>query len=147
MKEDRVDKAKNKAKIIKERIENPLQTTRDIAKKIWLDHSTVAKLDKELPQITTKSQDILEICKTDFEIVRLWQKEINRRLWLKEELEKMRTFEIAQTIEKSEKRYMLFKWNATDWNWWLNIEFSETQTWLLLARMNEIYGKGNDWIN
>lgn len=118
-KEDRSDKAKNIAKLIKEIIKNPLSTERELAKITWLSKTTVHNLKKELDQIWPKSENILEICRTDFNIVKLWQAEINRRLWISSELDKMRTFEIAQTIEKSEKRYMLFKWKATDEEGWL----------------------------
>jgi hypothetical protein len=72
-----------------------------------------------LPQIATKNDSILEICKTDLNIIKLWTLEIERRLWDKEELEKMKTFEISQVIRENTARYSLFKWNATDQNWWL----------------------------
>lgn len=114
-----MSRPKNIAKVLKERINNPLETTREIAQKTWIDHSTVARIDKQLPQIATKDQNILDICAVDFEIVKKWQAIINERLSQKEEIDKMRTFEIAQTIEKSEKRYMLFKWDITNKEWGL----------------------------
>lgn len=118
-----MSRPKNVAKVLKERVKDPLQTTREIAEKTGVDFSTVARIDKQLPQIATKDQNILDICAVDFEIVKLWQQIINQRLKDKEETDKMRTYEIAQTIEKSEKRYMLFKWSVTDNQWGLkNIE-------------------------
>ena len=111
----RVDKKKNKAKIIKEIIKNPLQSQREMAKNVWLWKTTIQEHLQEIK--TTKDDRILWICEKDFEIVKLWQSIIEERLRDKSETDKMRTFEIAQTIEKSERRYMLFKWNATDDNW------------------------------
>lgn len=117
----RSDKAKNISKVLKEVINNPLQSQRDIAESTWIWLWTVNRNLKELEQIGTKSEKILEICEVDFEIVKIWQKIINERLKDKTETDKMRTFEIAQTIEKSEKRYMLFQGSITDKNWWLKI--------------------------
>ena len=113
----RVDKAKNKSKIVKEVLKNPLQSQREIAKKVWLWKTTIQEHLQDIK--TTKDDRILWVCEKDFEIVTIWQEIIKQRLQDKEEVKKMRTFEIAQTIEKSEKRYMLFKWEATDKDWWL----------------------------
>ena len=113
----RTDKAKNKSKIVKEVLKNPLQSQREIAKKVWLWKTTIQEHLQDIK--TTKDDRILWVCEKDFEIVTLWQSIIAERLKDKEEVKKMRTFEIAQTIEKSEKRYMLFKWEATDKDWWL----------------------------
>ena len=113
----RTDKAKNKSKIVKEVLKNPLQSQREIAKKVWLWKTTIQEHLQDIK--TTKDDRILWVCEKDFEIVILWQSIIAERLKDKEEVKKMRTFEIAQTIEKSEKRYMLFKWEATDKDWWL----------------------------
>lgn len=113
----RTDKAKNKSKIAKEILKNPLQSQREIADKVWLWKTTVQEHLQDLK--TTKDDRILWVCEKDFEIVTLWQEIIKARLKDKTEIEKMRTFEIAQTIENSEKRYMLFKWDATNEQWWL----------------------------
>ena len=115
----RVDKKKNIAKVVKEVLHNEVWTQRDIAENTWLWLWTVNRVIKELEQNGTKDDRILWVCEKDFEIVTLWQEIIKQRLKDKEEIKKMRTFEIAQTIEKSEKRYMLFKWEATWKDWWL----------------------------
>lgn len=114
-----MSRPKNVVKVIKERLNNPLDTTREVAERIWIDHSTVSRIDKELQQAATKDDRIVWLCETDFEIVQIWQKIIKERLQDKEEVAKMRTFEVAQTIEKSEKRYMIFKWPITNPDWWL----------------------------
>ena len=115
----RWDKKKNIAKVVKEVLHNEVWTQRDIAENTWLWLWTVNRVIKELEQNGTKDDRILWVCEKDFEIVTLWQEIIKQRLKDKEEVAKMRTFEIAQTIEKSEKRYMLFKWEATWKDWWL----------------------------
>lgn len=110
---------KNTAKVIKSRIKNPLQTVREVAKETWLDFSTVAKLDKEIPQITTKSEIILEICNLDINLVKKWLVELDRRFSNTEEIKLIRPTEISQVIKDSSWRYQIFKWKATDENWGL----------------------------
>jgi len=111
-----MSRAKNIAKVLKERVKNPLDTTRNIAKKTWIDHSTVARIDKQLPQIATKSQNILDICETDFEIVKLAQVETMRRL---QNPEAESFTDIIRAWSESTKRYSLFKWEITDKEWWM----------------------------
>jgi len=113
----RVDKVKNIEKVIKERLENPLQTTREIANKIWIDHWTVARLDKELPQIATKDDRIITITEKDFEILEIIQKEKKNRLL--NETEKINNSDIDKWEQTATRRYMLFKWDITNPNWWL----------------------------
>ena len=116
----RWDKKKNIAKVAEELLNNPLSSVREVAEKTWVSKSTVANyINKDLDKLGQKDKSILEVCNVDFDIVKIWQEIIKQRLQDKEEVSKMRTFEIAQTIEKSEKRYMLFKWEATWKDWWL----------------------------
>lgn len=70
-------------------------------------------------QIGAKDANIIKITDADLSIVTIGQLEIERRLNTKEELEKMRTVEISQVIKESTARYSLFRWNATDSEWWL----------------------------
>lgn len=114
----RSDKKESLLKVADIVLNDPLLSQRDIAEKTWLWLWTVNRAINDLEQIGTKSEDIMKVCETDFNIVKLWQKIIEERLQKKEEVEKMRTFEIAQTIEKSGRRYMLFKWQATDNEGW-----------------------------
>lgn len=115
----RVDKAKNIKKIAPKLLLDPIQTDRELEQKTWVWKSTINRIKNELGQIGAKDERILWVCETDFEIVKIWQEIIKNRLQDKEEVSKMRTFEIAQTIEKSEKRYSLFIWDITDKEWWL----------------------------
>ena len=115
----RSDKAKNISKVLKERINNPLETTREIAEKTWIDHSTVARIDKQLPQIATKSEIILEICDLDINLTKKWLLEINRRFSDTEEIKQINAKDISTIIKESSARYTLFSWEATDSKWWM----------------------------
>lgn len=114
----RVDRLKGTKKVIEEVIVNPLQTQREIAKNTWVSKSAVWRALKELGQIGPKDDKILAITDTDLSIVEKWQREIDRRLWNHEELEKMRTVEISQVLRESTARYTLFRWTATDSSGW-----------------------------
>lgn len=124
----RADKKKSLSKVTKELLKNPIQTVREVAEKTWVSKSTVANyINENMDELGHKNKDIIQITDTDLEILKLWQQEIFNRLQKKEELEKMRTFEIAQTIEKSEKRYQIFRWDVTDKDWWLKDSLDEEQ--------------------
>lgn len=114
-----MSRPKNVEKVSKERLLNPLATTREIEEITWIDHSTVSRIDSQLQQTATKDGRIISITDTDLNIVEKWQKEIDRRLSLREELDKMRTVEISQVIKENTARYSLFRWNATDSEWGL----------------------------
>ena len=115
----RVDKAKNIAKVAKTLLENPLQTEREIAEDIDIGKSSVNRLKNELGQIGAKDDRIIGITDKDLSILTIGQREIERRLNDKEEVEKMRTVEISQVIKESTARYSLFRWSATDEQWGL----------------------------
>lgn len=117
VKKERVDKTKNKIKVIKELLRDPLQTDREIAKnaKIWL--ATTNRNKKEMEQNGTKSNIIDEIIKKDAEIVKLTQAEIQRRIL--EERWKVSTRDLISAWDVSAKRYTIFKWDVTDDEWWL----------------------------
>lgn len=117
VKKERVDKTKNKIKVIKELLRDPLQTDREIAKNanIWL--ATTNRNKQELEQNGTKSNIIDEIIKKDAEIVKLTQAEIQRRIL--EERWKVSTRDLISAWDVSAKRYTIFKWDVTDDEWWL----------------------------
>lgn len=117
VKKERVDKTKNKIKVIKELLRDPLQTDREIAKNanIWL--ATTNRNKKEMEQYGTKSNIIDEIIKKDAEIVKLTQAEIQRRIL--EERWKVSTRDLISAWDVSAKRYTIFKWDVTDDEWWL----------------------------
>lgn len=112
----RVDKRKNIEKVAKARLETPLATTREVAEETGLDHSTVAKLDKEIPQISTKDDRIIALTDIDFDIVKLAQKRIQEKLENGEEMKKTSIEKISSVAKDSSARYTLFRGNATDKN-------------------------------
>lgn len=121
-KKQRIDKEINVAKVTNALLHNPLGNQREIAEEAWVSLWTANAIIWEVEQNWTKalkSEKIEKIATKDITIIELWLAEIERRMRSKEELDKMRTFEIAQTLEKSDKRYMLFKGKATDENWWI----------------------------
>lgn len=115
----RADKAQSLAKVMEEKLIDPLASQRDIAERTGLSVGNVNDKLNELEQSEIKDPKILLITNTDLSIVTLGQSEIDRRLKDKEELWKMRTVEISQVIKESTARYSLFKWDATDREWGL----------------------------
>ena len=88
----RSDKKDSLLKVADVVLNDPLLSQRDIAEKTWLWLGTVNRAINDLEQVGTKSDDIMKVCQTDFEIVQLWQKIINVRLRDKTETDKIRTF-------------------------------------------------------
>lgn len=113
----RTDKAINHNKVAKDVLLNPLKTQRDRAEDLWLGKTTIQEHLQEVK--TTKDDRILFITDTDLNIVEKGQKEIDRRLSEREELDKMRTVELSQVLKESTARYSLFRGNATDSEWGL----------------------------
>lgn len=115
----RADKAKSISEVKKILVTDPLATDREIAQETWLWKSTVNRAIQEMGQIGAKDENIIKITDLDLSIVTIGQREIERRLNDKEEVEKMRTVEISQVIKESTARYSLFRWSATDKDWGL----------------------------
>lgn len=122
-KPERGDKLKNRAKIIKEVMKDPMQSQRDIAKKVKTSVSTVNEHMKDLPK-TNKSEHVEEILKKDLEIVNLATDILKNRLTLAKDDpdNKMSTRDVIASADVSAKRYTLFKWSATDEEWGLKEE-------------------------
>lgn len=76
----RVDKIKNVQKVMKEVIKNPLATQREIAEKSWLSLWAVNGNLKEIEQIWTSSDLIIDFVKSDMEVQEKIQEELMRRL-------------------------------------------------------------------
>jgi hypothetical protein len=105
----RVDKRKNLEKVAKVRLSNPRATTREVAKETGLDHSTVAKLDKQVPQISTKDDRIITLTDTDFDIVILAQQRIQEKLADDEVMKKTSIEKISTVAKDSASRYTVFR--------------------------------------
>lgn len=123
---ERTDAKKNKAKIVKKLIKEPLSTQREIAKDIGIWKTTVQEHLKELK--TTKDDRIIGICDDDLKIVKLGQLELLKRL--KKNPDKIWVRDIVSAMESWTKRYTIFKWDVTDKEWWLkSIEWIEIIVW------------------
>ena len=76
----RVDKLRNVANVAKEILSDPLQTEREIAKKLGVDRSTVNRAKDEIHAITPNDAKLTDLVGDDIEIQKLAQKEMKRRL-------------------------------------------------------------------
>lgn len=112
------DKQRRLEKVAKELLNNPLQTTRELEEKTWVSKSTIASyISNDLDTLGQKDERIITITEKDFELLNLIQEEKRRRL--NEEKEKINNNDIDKWEQTATKRYMLFKWEATDKEWWL----------------------------
>ena len=76
----RVDKLRNVANVAKEILSDPLQTEREIAKKLGVDRSTVNRAKDEIHAITPNDAKLTDLVDDDIAIQKLAQKEMKRRL-------------------------------------------------------------------
>lgn len=107
----RADKATNIAKVAKTLLENPLQTEREIAEKVWIGNWTVNRVKQELEQNGAKDPRILWLTDEDFVLMEDIQKEKKRRL---QEAYNINNRDLDTWEQTATKRYSLFRWNATD---------------------------------
>lgn len=107
----RADKATNIAKVAKTLLENPLQTEREIAEKVWIGNWTVNRVKQELEQNGAKDPRILWLTDEDFVLMEDIQKEKKRRL---QEADNINNRDLDTWEQTATKRYSLFRWNATD---------------------------------
>lgn len=107
----RTDKAKNIAKVLKEVINNPLQSQRDIAENTWLWLWTVNRALDDMEQIGT-DEAIIDFVKLDMELQWFATKEMIRRL--KEEKEKVNNQDIVRFNETAFKRSQLLWLNDNE---------------------------------
>ena len=106
---DRKDKLKNKAKVVKAVLENPLDTMDKIAKKTGVSKATVSRQVNEMKQSETKDDRILWINDEDLEMIVATQKEILRRV--KESPGEVTTQDLIRAWDSSTKRHVIF-WNG-----------------------------------
>ena len=112
----RKDAKKNLTKVTKEVIKDPLATIDEIASKTGLSHGTVHDKLTKVDSSVKKTDDIIEICKKDIEIVRGTQELIEK--WVKNFGDKVPKREDINTATKagaeSQKRYSILKGDGTD---------------------------------
>ena len=113
---ERVDKLKNKAKVIAKVIANPLATERELAKDTWLWNWTIHNHLKDIEQNWAKSLAIEKIIDQDAKIVELAQKILLERM---NTPDKVSTRDVISASDISARRYSIFKWEATTKEWWL----------------------------
>lgn len=113
----RVDRKKNEWEVIKEFLENPLQTLREVEEKTWISRTTVWNIKNNLDKTWQKDDRIVNITDKDFELMNIIQEEKFRRL--QEEKDRINNTDINKWEETATKRYTLFRWNATWKDWWL----------------------------
>jgi|GEM_PF-1430039 len=110
-KKERNDAKKNKAKVIKALLKDPLKSQTKIAKETGLAQSTVNSHIKNMKPI--KDDSISRICATDINIVKLAQEEIQRRIMSKKR-EEISVRDLSAVARDSEKRYQIFIGDITD---------------------------------
>lgn len=118
-KSTRSDKKKNKASVVKVLLQDPLKSTREVAKAAWVGSTTAHRVIKEMEQTGTKDPRILWVSNKDLQIVELSQAEMLRRLKSKTERKRIKIADLATIAEKSEKRRSLIVGNATDDQGWV----------------------------
>ena len=133
MPKERTDALKNKLKVVKSVVLNPLSTQREIAKDTWLSKTTVQEHLKELPN-TTKDDRIIKITDADLKIVTLAQWIINDKLSDAEYVKTLKPTEVSSVAKDSTARYTILKGNVTDKDGWLIKDLSA----LSLAEIEEI---------
>lgn len=115
-KQPRVDKERNKAKVLWAVLKKPLADQRTIAKDAGVWKWTVCRHLQDLGQNGAKNKAIEEIIAVDAQIVAIAQWVILDRL---QNPDKEKTRDIISAADTSAKRYSLFAWDATDNDWWL----------------------------
>ena len=100
----RTDKANNVAKVLKEVINNPLQTQREIAENTWISLWAVNSSLKEVEQIWT-SEKIVDLVALDIELQELATAEMVRRI--KDETKTVNNQDIVRFNETAFKRSQL----------------------------------------
>lgn len=114
----RTDKKKKLWKVVKELLNNPLQTIREVSEKTWVSKSTVANyINEDLDKLGQKDEKIILITDKDFELMSLIQEEKFRRM--REEKDKINNTDINKWEETATRRYQIFKWDITNKEWGL----------------------------
>lgn len=117
----RADKEKNDDMIAAEYAKNPLATVREVAEATGVSKSTVASHKHNLDKVGQKDPRILALTDADLEIIVKAQWIINEKLSDDQQVKKMNIRDVSSVAKDSSARYTLFRWKATDNEWWLNV--------------------------
>lgn len=116
-KQNETIKKKNRAKVIAKVISNPLSTQRELAKETWLSKTSIHNHLKTLDQDWPKLAIIEDIINKDARIVDVAQQILLDRM--EKTPDKVSTRDIISAGDISARRYSIFKWEATNKEWWL----------------------------
>lgn len=105
----RSDVKANLAKVSRYLIKNPDATNVEVQRETGLSYTAVSRARMNIAEYVEKDDRIMAITERDLELVWLGQQEMNRRFNNPEEMKKIKTADLAGAMEKSEKRYMLFR--------------------------------------
>ena len=128
--EERADKKKNIDKVVASLVKDPLQTEQQIARDTWISQSAVNRAKKEVGKNGLKDDRIMNLTDKDFDLMKSIQKEKTKRL--KEETKEISNLDIDRWENTATKRYSLFRWKATDNEWWAK------DIWLILKEIQGI---------
>ena len=123
----RKDKLKNKVKVIKSVLKDPLATQQEIADKNWISVWNVNNKLKDIEKSTKECTIIDKICEQDKEIMQLVNgislKKIKAIKTIIEVTPELVTTNEVKTLSDiataSTRRYTLFKWDITNDEGWL----------------------------
>jgi len=74
--------AKDKAKVIEEKIKNPSLSTRDIEKETWVNNRTAARILKDdLSHVVAESEHIAKLIDLNQSIIDSWKLVIAKEVW------------------------------------------------------------------
>lgn len=114
----RADKKVSISKVAKEVLNNPLLNQREIAEKTWLSLGNVNDKLNILEQEGQKDDRIIWLTDKDFEMMKKIQDVKFKRL---AEDEQINNNDLDKWENTAVKRYSLFRWSATDKEWWLKL--------------------------
>lgn len=99
---------------------NPNWSLREIAAAAWVGKSTVDRKMGKLRRM--KDKWLEELLWVDIQIMKSATSEINRRINDEEEKKQIKATELSQIAQHSADRYMKFRGDATDEQWWLSAQ-------------------------
>lgn len=110
----RADVKANLAKVSRYLLKNPDAKNVELQRELKLSYNAVARARMNIAEYVEKDDRIMAITERDLELVWKWQEELNRRFSNQEEIKKIKTADLASAMEKSERRYMMFRGEMTN---------------------------------
>jgi len=125
----RADKKKSLSAVGKEMLKNPIAKLQDIANATGLSVGNVHDKLKELEKEWKKDDRIIQLTDEDFRMMKDIQTE---KFWrLSESPEAINNGDLDKWENTAVRRYSLFRWSATNKEWWLNALSDKTDSELL----------------